>query len=132
MGKIVKKVIVILLIVVMTISSSNVNSEAAAKKNGLKAPSIGSWKTKTNINASGTTYTIKWKKVKGAKGYQVKLSERSDGLDWWTRTYTTRKRSASLGGSSLDAVRAKVRAYKIVNGRKKYGPWSKAKTLRYD
>lgn len=35
--------------------------------------------------------------------------------------------SYSIAGSSMDKSKARVRAYKVVNGKKQYGPWSKTK-----
>ena len=41
-----------------------------------------------------------------------------------------KKCSYSEAGSTIGQSKAKVRAYKIVNGKKKYGPWSKIKVSR--
>ena len=41
-----------------------------------------------------------------------------------------KKCSYSEAGSTIGQSKAKVRAYKIVNGNKKYGQWSKTKTSR--
>ena len=110
-----------------------VTNVRAAKKNGLSTPRIGKW-NKTydsakdpNAIADGVTYTIKWKKVKGASGYEVNMSViESPEEKWGDRVEVTKKCKASTSFSCGHAVRAKVRAYKLVNGKKVYGKWSKA------
>lgn len=106
--------------------------QQAEAKNGLKRPVLGKWK-KTydsskdpNRIADGVTYTIKWKKVKGAAGYQVKHYE-SDTTSgkWYTFKVTTKKCKSSDSFSDMYKIGARVRAYKVVNGKKRYGKWSK-------
>lgn len=78
-----------------------------------------------NPIGTGVRYTIKWKKVKGADGYQVQKYEYSD--KWYKSPVVSQKKcSTSIEFSSLREIKAKVRAYKIVNGRRVYGKWSKA------
>ena len=76
--------------------------------------------------ADGVEYTVTWKKVAGASGYQVKVTMLIEG-SWKTQYISTKKLSYSEAGSTIQQMRAKVRAYKTVNGKKIYGPWSKLK-----
>ena len=104
---------------------------AASKKNGLKKVTITKVSRRVSTASSGVLYTLKWSKVRGAKGYQVKDTRR-EMCEWSTYSFLTKKRSYKTGTSDSDIIKIKVRAYKIVNGKKKYGPWSKTKTIKVE
>ncbi len=124
-----KKLVTLLLAALMVISAYATPVEAASKKNGLKQTKFtGVTKTYSQV-AEGVTVTFTWKKVKGAKGYQVSISQKEFG-DWYNERKFTKKRSFSAGGSSISDIRIKVRPYKIVRGKKKFGPWSKVKKYK--
>lgn len=100
----------------------------------LYAPSLNEWKKtydsmETGDNCDVVTYTITWKKVSKATGYQVcYMSKEPDDKSWHTENSTTKKTKFSTSFSGIDIkIKAKVRAYKTVNGKKVYGPWSKVK-----
>ena len=80
-----------------------------------------------NQQGDGVRYQITWKKVKGAAGYQVKIYEKEDPSEkeWYARTQFTKKTKAYTEFSSLYALKGKVRAYKVIKGKKVYGKWSK-------
>ncbi len=124
-----KTFVALLMIMMLALSMTNLTSEAASKKNGLKKVKITKVTKEVSQVAAGVMYTFKWKKVKGANGYQVKLSSREAG-EWFNETSYTSGRSFKTGGSSIDTYRIKVRAYKVVNNKKKYGPWSKVKEVK--
>lgn len=67
------------------------------------------------------------KEVKGSAGYQVKIYEKGDPSEkeWYARTQFTKKIKAYTEFSSLYALKGKVRAYKMIKGKKVYGKWSK-------
>ena len=76
---------------------------------------------------------IKWKKATGASGYQITLATNSK--------FTKGKKTVTVSGSSsksktIKSLKSKktyyvkVRAYKTVNGQKKYGEWSKVKKVK--
>ena len=76
---------------------------------------------------------IKWKKATGASGYQITLATNSK--------FTKGKKTVTVSGSSsksktIKSLKSKktyyvkVRAYKTVNGKKKYGEWSKVKKIK--
>ena len=76
-------------------------------------------------------YTAKWKKVKGASGYQIKFGT-YDYIDkHWLTTKTVKGASKTSYktnfryGTEEGYDFVKVRAYKMVNGKKVYGKWSK-------
>ena len=73
--------------------------------------------------------SIKLKKVKGAKGYQIRYSDAKNFDGYWQKN--TKKTKITL--KKLDKntkYYIKVRAYKIVNGGKLYGKWSKKKKVK--
>lgn len=92
-------------------------------------PSIGYWEQAEkpkNSTGDGFVYKISWKKVKGASGYQVVLSEKSSSYDrsWYSWKKNQTGTTAKIEFSELYGIRAKVRAYKVVKGKKIYGAWS--------
>ena len=114
MKKVMKKGMLWCLILMLVLTFQSLSASAATKKANLKAPTVSNWKKTwdgswNTPKSDGVEYTITWKKVAGASGYQIK------------------KCSYSIAGSSMDKSKARVRAYKVVNGKKQYGPWSKTK-----
>ncbi len=73
---------------------------------------------------------VKWKKVEGASGYQIARSV------YKTRNYSIVKTvNDKYIGYKIDTKKNKtyyykVRAYKIINGKKTYAPWSNYKSFR--
>lgn len=102
---------------------------AASKKNGLKKVTITKVSKWVDPTVEGVFYKLKWSKVRGAKGYQVKDTRSEDG-GWDTSSLFTKKRFYKTGSEIMYTLKIKVRAYKIVNGKKKYGPWSKTKIIK--
>ena len=132
MKKVMKKGMLWCLILMLVLTFQSLSASAATKKANLKAPTVSNWKKTwdgscNTPKSDGVEYTITWKKVAGASGYQVKYSLKESGV--WTKYYftLTKKCSYSIAGSSMDKSKARVRAYKVVNGKKQYGPWSKTK-----
>ena len=71
------------------------------------------------------------KKVKGAKGYQVKISTSKKFKSKATKTITTAK--VKFVVKKLKANKkyyVKARAYKVVNKAKVYGKWSAVKQVK--
>lgn len=92
---------------------------------------------KATFNGYTSKFKIKWKKVKGATGYQVKYTAIAfEGKKTWKKS--TKKKSYKFkadyfidnGGLVYKNV-IKVRAYKTVNGKKYYGKWSKAEKFYF-
>ena len=85
----------------------------------------------TSAKASSTTgkVTIKWKKIKKAKGYQVKISKKKSGKKVVYKK-TTKKKKITSKKLSNGTFYVRVRAYKKLKGKKKYGKWSKAKKVK--
>ena len=69
--------------------------------------------------------TVKWSKVTGASGYQVAYKTKNGSWKYTTTTSTSKTISGLKRGTKYYV---KVRAYKSVDGVKKYGSWSDSKT----
>lgn len=90
--------------------------------------------SKTTITVSSTSkkVTIKWNKVLGASGYKVYSATSSDG------TYSLKKTITSINTLSYTNTNLvsgktyyyKVRAYRNVNGKVVYGPYSAVKSKK--
>jgi GH25 family lysozyme M1 (1,4-beta-N-acetylmuramidase) len=70
--------------------------------------------------------TLIWRKVTGATGYQIAYSRKGKNKWSYTTVTSTKKTFTNLNVKSYDV---KVRAYKIVNGKKHYGSYSAVKTM---
>lgn len=116
------------------------DSKGLTAVSALGRPTVSDWK-KTHDSATcncnpphdGVEYTISWKKVPSASGYQVYYGQNDNGK-WYTGYKNTTKLNFSIGFSHINMnLKAKVRAFRTVNGRRIYGSWStmKTKTIRY-
>lgn len=89
----------------------------SAKKPSLKEV------TKGNFNE----VKISWKKVKGAKGYQIYRKEKNST---WKKIATTKDLSFSDTDTTCGTeYQYKIRAYRSYKGKKYYGKFSKIKTI---
>lgn len=137
MKTIFKRISVLFLAMMLIFTFVSAGEVEAASK--LKTPKISKWKDVTykyaKYGGDGEAWQVTWKKVKGAKGYQIKYYEKEDpSASWYTYTQTTKKCKAVVQFSSLRRFKVKVRAYKIgKNGKKIYGSWgtSGVKKIRY-
>lgn len=119
------KLLSVLLTMVMLFSIAvPANVYAAAKP---KATSISS------VTAKGGAFTVKWKKVSGVTGYQVKYSTSSKFAKDKTKTVKVSKASTASktisGLTSRKKYYVRLRAYKTVNGKKYYSSWSDKKSV---
>ena len=84
-------------------------------------------KTKiTKLTGKRKTYrNVKWKKVAGAKGYQVRYSTKKNFKKKATKSMLTKKRSVKIKKLKKGKkYYVKVRAYRTYKGKKVYGPYS--------
>lgn len=91
------------------------------KAASLKAPSI-------KVKVKGKKVTVSWKKIKGAKGYQVYTAKKKKGK--YKRIATLKKATKVKYTFSLKKKKKcyiKVRAYKKVSGKMVYSKYSKIK-----
>ena len=115
---------------VYSAKSKTVTGKAMAGKNssGLGTPELTAIRFFRSgaPYADGVEYGTTWKKIKGADGYQVESKE----YGWKTASAykaikKTKGTSASIQFSDIYKFGFRVRAYKIVNGKTVYGPYSK-------
>ena len=72
---------------------------------------------------------VKWKKSTAAKGYQLQYSTNKKFIS--KKTKTTNKTSMTIKKlKKKKTYYIRVRAYKIVNGKKSYGKWSSVKKIK--
>lgn len=72
-------------------------------------------------------YKMKWKKVKGASGYEVYV--KAQGTNGWKKSGTTKSTSTLLYVVKGYSAQVKVRAYISNSGNYSYGAFSNAKTI---
>ena len=81
--------------------------------------------TSVKIKAKKKKLNVSWKKVSGATGYEVKTATNSK-FTKGKKTVTVKKNKVIIKNlKSKKKYFVKVRAYKLANGRKYYGKWSK-------
>lgn len=73
--------------------------------------------------------SLKFKKVKAAKGYQVRWCDNKK-FNGYEEKRTSKTKFTLKGLEKKTTYFIKVRAYKVSNGRKVYGPWSKVKRVK--
>ena len=90
-------------------------------------------KLKSIKNNKKRAFTIKWKKIKGANGYEVKYALNKKFTKGKVVKAVDAKKT-TFKGSKLSKKKTyfvKVRAYTLdANGKKVYGDWSKTKKVK--
>ena len=104
-----------------TPQDTNAKAKAAAKKLTVKNLKVKFKKKKA---------TITWKKTKGATGYQVQY--RVKGAKKFTnlKKATKKNKVTSKKLKKGKKYQFRVRTYKTIAGKKVYGKWTKAKTVK--
>ena len=99
------------------------------KKNNLKFIAVDpAAPKKTTVRGAKGKIKVNYKKVKRAKGFQVKAVS---GKKKTVKIFKTKKSAMkSLKGLKKGTYKVKVRAFNTYNGEKIYGPWTKAKTVK--
>ena len=98
-----------------------------------QAPKVKKATVKKAKSTKKKTIQVQWKKLSGVTGYQVQTAldkKFKKGKKTYTvkKAKTTKKTIKKLKRKKKYFVR--VRAYKTVNGKKYYGSWSKAKSVK--
>ena len=92
--------------------------EPALAASALKAPRIVNWSLKSQA------VSLRWKRVAGAKGYQVRLYS-SKSLKKVVKTKQASGVTCTVGGLKTGSFYyARVRAFKVSGGKRVYGAWS--------
>lgn len=95
----------------------------------VKKPAIP--KLKSIKAAKKRVIKVAWKKVAGAKGYQIKYAANKKFKQSLTKTVKASKTSLKLKARyAKTRYYVKVRAYKVVDGKKVYSKWSSVKSVK--
>lgn len=109
-------------------NTTNTNSEVKPVGVKKKVQKPGRVTIRSLKNKKGKKAVLKWKKVSGAKGYQVAYGTNKK-LKKATKKIT-KKTGITLKKLKKKKYYVKVRAYSIKNGKKVYGKWSKTKKVK--
>jgi len=77
------------------------------------------------VSKSGTKVKVKWKNINGETGYQISQSTSKTGTKVVATHATTTGTYKNISATKGKTYYYKVRAYKVVDKKKVYGPWSK-------
>ena len=117
-----------------TPSTSTSTSAPAAQTTAQPAAPKNNKKVKVaSAKAGKKSVKVTWKKVKGIKGYQIQYSTNKK-FKKGNKTITVK--SAKSTSATIKKLKSKkkyyvrMRTYKIVNGKKVYSAWSKAKSVK--
>jgi len=80
--------------------------------------------SKPKAAKSGSKVKVSWTNIAGETGYQISKSTSKSKTGTITTYKTTSGKSKKLSATKGKKYYYKVRAYKVVNGKKIYGPWS--------
>ncbi len=114
-------------------SNTSYSNKKAVSIVKLTKTSIKKKATIKKLTAKKRTLKVTWKKVSGAKGYEIKLAT--------NRKFTKNKRTVNIksGLATNKTIKklksgkkyfVKIRAYTIVKGKKQYSKWSKIKSTK--
>jgi len=85
-----------------------------------------------SVKAKKKAFKVKWKKIKGVKGYEVKYAlNKKFTKGKKVKTVSAKKTSLKVSKLKKKKYFVKVRAYTVdPNGEKVYGDWSKVKKVK--
>lgn len=94
--------------------------------NAGKTTSIYTLKKVTGVKAAktGSKVKVSWTNISGETGYQISKSTKKSGTSVVATYKTTSGKSKTISATKRKTYYYKVRAYKVVDGKKIYGPWS--------
>ncbi len=119
------KKILLPLIAIISIIAMSVTNPVAYGANSNNIAKV----TNVKITVKSNKAAIKWKKVKKAKGYQIKISTSKKFDKPFTKTFSKKSSKLNIKLDDNKIYYIKVRAYKKISGTKKYGKWSKKKSF---
>ncbi len=108
--------------------SSTVSQVAGDNKRVSRIKAPGKVKNISVKNKKGKKVFLSWKKVTGAKGYQIQYSTSKRFKKYKSRN--TVKKKYTIKKLKKKTYYVRVRAYKKSSGKKIYGKWSKVKKIK--
>lgn len=128
MKKLQKLFVGFMCVAVMLATAPNTLTVNAATKNTVKT-------SVSKVESKAKSIKVTWKEKSSVKGYQVQYSTSSKFKKSATKTKTIKnKKTKSVTIKNLKGCNKKyyvrVRTYKVVNGKKVYSSWSKAKNVK--
>lgn len=85
--------------------------------------------TGVKVVKDGTKVKVCWSNISGESGYQISRSTKKDATNIAATFNTTSGKSKTISATKGKIYYYKVRAFKVVNGKKIYAPWSA--TVKY-
>lgn len=82
------------------------------------------------LSKSGTKVKVKWKNINGETGYQISQAAKKNGTKIVKTYKTTKATYTTVKATKGKTYYYKVRAYKVVDGKKVFGPWSTVKAYK--
>lgn len=82
------------------------------------------------LSKSGTKVKVKWTNIAGETGYQISRSTSKTKTNIVATYKTTKGTYKLVSATKGKTYYYKVRAYKVVDGKKVYGPWSAVKSYK--
>mgnify|MGYP002554091178 CR=1 FL=1 len=73
---------------------------------------------------------VKWSNIAGESGYQISRSTKSSGINVVYTCRTTKGKSKVISAKKRKTYYYRVRAYRTVDGKRIYAPWSSARKYR--
>ena len=86
--------------------------------------------TLSSVGKIGSKVKVRWKNISGETGYQISKSTKKAGTNIVYTYKTTLGTYKTLNATKGKTYYYKVRAYKTVDGKKVYGPWSIVKSYK--
>ncbi|MBR3785108.1 MAG: Ig domain-containing protein [Firmicutes bacterium] len=100
--------------------------------NQFKATTVRTLKriTLSKVREKGTKVEVIWKNINGETGYQISQSAKKAGTNIVSTYKTTKGNYKSITAKKGKTYYYKVRAYKVIDGKKVFGPWSSVKKFK--
>lgn len=113
-------------------ASAEATSDASADPQPTPIVKVAKTSIKKLI-AGKKSFTITWKKVKNADGYRLQYSTTKTFKKGTRKTLTISKKRTAYTVKKLKVHKkyyVRMRCYKVIDGKKYYGSWSKYKTIK--